>query len=395
MTLSEITEEDIMAMKVVDLKKALKERELATKNMRKADLQEKLKEWLAGQNSSEQPEDSTTKSKDVMNPFSDDEEQEAPPAEDASAEAPADEKEEESNTITEESKEDDGAPEDDGMNDAVDGEADEDPVFAEDPVEEEEPSKEAEPATEEPAAEQNGTTGEETGTKRSAAEAGVSDDGEQGEKKRRKTRFGDASKEDQSNLPPILLPKDAAGIKKYLQTLNPTELLEYVTQLCLEFPQILKEVKAKLHKDPKLCKLFIRGLNWDTTSETLTTVFSEYGTVVESRIIMDKQMGRSKGYGFITMSTADEAKKALENVERKIDGRMTYINLASNGPTFGPGMSARPRGRGRGGFGGGYGASRGRGAWRGQGGGGYGGRGGYGGGYGGYGGGYNRGFGGY
>jgi len=190
--------------------------------------------------------------------------------------------------------------------------------------------------------------------KRSAAEADVN---EEPDKKRRKTRFN-APAVDESKLPPILLEKEKEGIKNFLQTLSPTALLDACADLCVKFPELLKEIKSKLHKDPKLCKLFIRGLDWETTSEKLNEVFSEYGTVVEVNVIMDKQMGRSKGYGFITMATAQEAEKALELTERKIDNRTTYINLASSPDNFsqqrkeGNGFY-RGRGGGRGGGGGG------------------------------------------
>jgi len=153
---------------------------------------------------------------------------------------------------------------------------------------------------------------------------------------------------DESNLAPILLEKDQENIKKFLQSVPPSDLLALCAQICKKYPAILKEIKGKLHKDPKLCKLFIRGLDWETTSETLHKVFSEYGTVVEANVIMDKlQHGRSKGYGFITMGTAQEAQKALETVQRKIDGRITHINLASQRNNGGYNNF---RGGGRGGY---------------------------------------------
>ena len=59
-------------------------------------------------------------------------------------------------------------------------------------------------------------------------------------------------------------------------------------------------------------KLFVGSLNYDTTEETLKEFFSGAGTVESAVIIMDKMSGRSKGFGFVEMSTEEEAKKAVE-----------------------------------------------------------------------------------
>ncbi|MDO8601162.1 MAG: RNA-binding protein [bacterium] len=99
-------------------------------------------------------------------------------------------------------------------------------------------------------------------------------------------------------------------------------------------------------------KLFVGGLSFDTTENTLKDTFSQAGTVESSVIIMDKVSGRSKGFGFVEMSTEDEAKKAIEMFNGKdIDGRNVTVNEARP-------MEARaPR---QGGFGGGGGDRGGR-----------------------------------
>jgi len=124
-------------------------------------------------------------------------------------------------------------------------------------------------------------------------------------------------------------------------------------------------------------KLFIGGLSWDTTDESLRKVFEEVGPVTSSRVVTDRETGRSRGFGFIEYGDrrdAEDAKDKLNGAE--IDGRSIRVDFASEGGGGG--------GRGRGG--GGYGG-RGGGSY-GGGGGSYGGGGGgsYGGGGGGYGG---------
>ncbi len=112
--------------------------------------------------------------------------------------------------------------------------------------------------------------------------------------------------------------------------------------------------------------IFVARLNYDTTSEGLQAAFEEFGMVSSAKVIMDRETGRSKGFGFVEMDNDDEAYAAIEALnESDLDGRTIVVK------------KARPRSENRGGgFGGG---NRGGGYGGGNRGGGYGG-GGYGGG---------------
>lgn len=103
-------------------------------------------------------------------------------------------------------------------------------------------------------------------------------------------------------------------------------------------------------------KLFVGGLSYETTEDTLKEVFQEAGTVESANVIIDRMSGRSKGFGFVEMSTEEEAQKAIEMFNGKeIDGRALTVNEARP-------MEERPRRdnfsggnrdrRDRGGFGG-------------------------------------------
>ena len=97
-------------------------------------------------------------------------------------------------------------------------------------------------------------------------------------------------------------------------------------------------------------KLYVGGLSYSTTEDTLKNTFSEAGTVESATIIMDKMSGRSKGFGFVEMSSDEEAQKAIEMFNGKdLDGRNITVNEARP-------MESRPQGGfdrgGRGGFGG-------------------------------------------
>ncbi|KAJ3013681.1 UNVERIFIED_CONTAM: hypothetical protein HDU68_000587 [Siphonaria sp. JEL0065] len=104
---------------------------------------------------------------------------------------------------------------------------------------------------------------------------------------------------------------------------------------------------------------------WGTTDDSLTQAFSQYGNVTDSIVLKDRETGRSRGFGFVTMESAEEAQAAIDALnEQEIDGRTVRVNIANDRPA-----GDRPP---RGDFGGNRGGYRG-------------GRGGYGGNSGGYG----------
>jgi len=76
-------------------------------------------------------------------------------------------------------------------------------------------------------------------------------------------------------------------------------------------------------------KLYVGGLSYDTKEDTLKDLFSKAGTVDSVTIIMDKFSGKSKGFGFVEMSSEEEAKKAIEMFDGKeLDGRDIKVNEA-------------------------------------------------------------------
>lgn len=76
-------------------------------------------------------------------------------------------------------------------------------------------------------------------------------------------------------------------------------------------------------------KLFVGGLSWDTTDDSLKNFFATTGTVTSAKIITDKFSGRSRGFGFVEMSTDDEARKAIADLNGKtLDGRAIVVNEA-------------------------------------------------------------------
>lgn len=134
-------------------------------------------------------------------------------------------------------------------------------------------------------------------------------------------------------------------------------------------------------------RLFVGNLNFATTSEDLKELFGQVGTCESASVMIDRATGRSRGFGFVEMSTDEEAQKAVEELNSKsFQGRNLNINEARE-RTPGGGPSRGGYAGGGGGYGGGGGGGYGGGGYGGGGGGGYGGGGGGGYGGGGYGGG--------
>jgi RNA recognition motif-containing protein len=121
-------------------------------------------------------------------------------------------------------------------------------------------------------------------------------------------------------------------------------------------------------------KLYVGNLAYSVRDDSLQQAFSQFGTVTSAKVMMDRETGRSKGFGFVEMGSDAEAQAAINGMNgQPLEGRAVVVN------------EARPREDRPGGYGGGGGS---RGGYGGGGGGGYGGGGG--GGYGGGGGGGGR-----
>ncbi|GLT42786.1 hypothetical protein SLA2020_167700 [Shorea laevis] len=131
-------------------------------------------------------------------------------------------------------------------------------------------------------------------------------------------------------------------------------------------------------------RCFVGGLAWATDDQSLERAFSQFGEIVESKIINDRETGRSRGFGFVTFRDEKSMLDAIEGMNgQNLDGRNITVNQAQSRGSGGGGGGGFSRGGG-GGYGrreggGGYGGGGGRREGGGYGGGGYGG-GGYGGG---------------
>ncbi len=110
-------------------------------------------------------------------------------------------------------------------------------------------------------------------------------------------------------------------------------------------------------------KLHVGGLSWGTTDESLRRAFEAYGEVTEAKVIMDRETGRSRGFGFVTFAQDEHAQAAMAEMDgRQLDGRDIRVSEAEDrgprpggggGRFGGGGGGGRPGGGRSGGYGGG------------------------------------------
>jgi RNA recognition motif-containing protein len=100
-------------------------------------------------------------------------------------------------------------------------------------------------------------------------------------------------------------------------------------------------------KNMKSKKLYVGGLPYSISDGKLEELFSPHGTVESARVITDRMTGRSKGFGFVEMSSQEEAQKAIDKVNgTDLEGRALTVNEAKP-------QAPRTGGEGGGGYGGG------------------------------------------
>lgn len=102
-------------------------------------------------------------------------------------------------------------------------------------------------------------------------------------------------------------------------------------------------------------RLYVGNLAFSTTEEALKDAFAEFGQVVEAKLMIERETGRSRGFAFVELATGEAARAAIEQMNGAVlDGRSLRVNEAEDRPERGRGGGGGGGGFSRGGGGGGF-----------------------------------------
>lgn len=135
---------------------------------------------------------------------------------------------------------------------------------------------------------------------------------------------------------------DEEPVEKLLEPFSREQLLALVKQAAEKYPDFISNIRDLAEADPAHRKIFVHGLGWDTTAETLISEFVKYGEIEDCKAVTDRVSGKSKGYAFILFKRRSGARKALKQPQKKIGNRITSSQLASAGPVPAPPPVAAP-----------------------------------------------------
>ncbi|CAK9166958.1 unnamed protein product, partial [Ilex paraguariensis] len=125
---------------------------------------------------------------------------------------------------------------------------------------------------------------------------------------------------------------ESEKFQKLLEPYTKDQLMEFIVDAALKDASLFDRIRDTADKDVSHRKIFVHGLGWDTTRETLTAAFKQFGEIEECNVVTDRVTGKAKGFGFVSFKTRKAAAKALKNPRKKIGNRITSCQLASVGP---------------------------------------------------------------
>ncbi|XP_050209885.1 UBP1-associated protein 2A-like [Mercurialis annua] len=130
---------------------------------------------------------------------------------------------------------------------------------------------------------------------------------------------------------------DDDPIEKLLEPFGKEQILNLLKEASDKHTDVADRIRKIADADPAHRKIFVHGLGWDATEETLINSFKQFGEIEDCKAVCDKVTGKCKGYGFILFKKRSGARKALVEPQKKIGNRITSSQLASTGPVPGAG----------------------------------------------------------
>ncbi|CAN6900431.1 unnamed protein product [Brassica oleracea] len=129
---------------------------------------------------------------------------------------------------------------------------------------------------------------------------------------------------------------DPEELRELLQPYSKDQLVDLLCSSPQIGSSIYSAVLEAADRDVTHRKIFVYGLPWETTRETLSGVFEGYGEIEECTVVIDKNTGKAKGFGFVTFKSRRGAREALKEPKKRILNRTATCQLAAMGPA-GPG----------------------------------------------------------
>ncbi|KAF5480786.1 hypothetical protein F2P56_001502 [Juglans regia] len=125
---------------------------------------------------------------------------------------------------------------------------------------------------------------------------------------------------------------DSDSLPKLLELFSKGQLIDLISSTALQLPSLSRLVRQVADRDVSHRKIFVHGLGWDTTRQTLLSAFEPFGEIEDCTLVTDKVSGKAKGYAFVLFKTRKSAQEALKNPTKKIGNRLASWQLASVGP---------------------------------------------------------------
>ncbi|RAL43994.1 hypothetical protein DM860_014131 [Cuscuta australis] len=121
-------------------------------------------------------------------------------------------------------------------------------------------------------------------------------------------------------------------VQALLEPFSKDQLIALVVDASLHHPILISTIRSVADSDISHRKIFVFGLGYDSTRETLLSVFQRYGEIEDCNVVTDRVTGKCKGYAFIAFKTRKAAAKSLKEPKKKIGSRVASCQLASSGP---------------------------------------------------------------
>ncbi|XP_071707160.1 UBP1-associated protein 2B-like [Rutidosis leptorrhynchoides] len=121
-------------------------------------------------------------------------------------------------------------------------------------------------------------------------------------------------------------------IQKLIEPYTKEQLIEFIINAAISNPNFYNHIRDVADSDESHRKIFVYGLGWDATKETLTLAFKRYGEIEDCHVIIDRATGKAKGFGFVQFKSRKGATKALKEPKKRVGNRSVSCQLASLGP---------------------------------------------------------------